>query len=55
MLLGLGALALSRKGFYASTDETGFETAVSEPPRRIVATTWGLWRGEGAALVEAVD
>ena len=54
-LMGLGALALSRKGFFRPVDETGFEQPESEVPKRIVATTWGIWRGEGMGLVEAVD
>jgi len=54
-LIGLGALALSRKGFFKPVDETGFEQDQSERPEQIVATTWGIWRGEGMGLVEAVD
>jgi 3-oxoacyl-[acyl-carrier-protein] synthase II len=54
-LMGLGALALSRKGFFRPVDETGFEQPQPEIPDRIVATTWGIWRGEGMGLVEATD
>jgi 3-oxoacyl-[acyl-carrier-protein] synthase II len=54
-LMGLGALALSRKGFYKPIDDTGFEQPQSETPERILATTWGIWRGEGMGVVEAVD
>jgi 3-oxoacyl-[acyl-carrier-protein] synthase II len=54
-LVGLGALALSRKGFFKPVDETGFEKPQIETPDRIVATTWGIWRGEGLGLIEAVD
>ena len=54
-LIGLGALALSRKGFFKPVDETGFEQPESGTPNRIVATTWGIWRGEGMGLIEAVD
>jgi 3-oxoacyl-[acyl-carrier-protein] synthase II len=54
-LMGLGALALSRRGFFRPVDETGFEQPQSETPERIVTTTWGIWRGEGMGLVEAVD
>ncbi len=53
--VGLGALAISRKGFFKPVDETGFEQPQLEPPDRIVATTWGIWRGEGMGLIEAVD
>jgi 3-oxoacyl-[acyl-carrier-protein] synthase II len=54
-LVGLGALALSRNGFFKPSDETGFERPETGTPRRIVATTWGIWRGEGMGLIEAVD
>ena len=47
--------ALSRRGFYRPTDETGFETPLAVPPKAIVVTTWGIWRGEGMGLVEAVE
>jgi 3-oxoacyl-[acyl-carrier-protein] synthase II len=53
--IALGALALSRKGFFKPIDETGFEKPETGTPRRIVATTWGIWRGEGMGLIEAID
>ncbi len=53
--IALAALALSRKGFYRPTDDTGFETPLDTPPEGIVVITWGLWRGEGMGLVEAVS
>jgi 3-oxoacyl-[acyl-carrier-protein] synthase II len=53
--MALSALALSRKSFFKPADETGFEKPETGTPRRIVATTWGIWRGEGMGLVEAVD
>ena len=52
---GLAALALSRRGFYKPVDATGFETPLSSPPTRIVVTAAGMWRGEGMALIAAVD
>jgi 3-oxoacyl-[acyl-carrier-protein] synthase II len=54
-LVGLGSLALSRKGFFKPVDETGFEQPESAIPESIVATTWGIWRGEGMGLIEAID
>jgi hypothetical protein len=36
-------------------DATGFETPLAEPPSRIVVTIAGMWRGEGTALIAAVD
>jgi 3-oxoacyl-[acyl-carrier-protein] synthase II len=53
--VALAALALSRKGFYRPTDDTGFEKPQATPPEGIVVTTWGIWRGEGMGLVEAVS
>jgi 3-oxoacyl-[acyl-carrier-protein] synthase II len=52
---GLAALALSRGGFYRPFDATGFETPFTSAPTRIVVTAAGMWRGEGSALIAAVD
>ncbi len=54
-MVGLAALAVSRKGFYRPADETGFETAATTAPDAIVINSWGNWRGEGMGLVEAID
>ncbi|MBN8997471.1 MAG: beta-ketoacyl-ACP synthase [Rhizobiales bacterium] len=53
--IALAALALSRKGFYKPTDDTGFEKPLAVAPEAIAVITWGLWRGEGMGLVEAVS
>jgi 3-oxoacyl-[acyl-carrier-protein] synthase II len=53
--VALAALALSRKGFYKPTDDTGFEKPLATPPEAIAVITWGVWRGEGMGLVEAVS
>jgi 3-oxoacyl-[acyl-carrier-protein] synthase II len=52
---GLAALALSRQGFYRPTDTGGFEQPRQGAPSRIVVTSAGVWRGEGAALIAAVE
>jgi 3-oxoacyl-[acyl-carrier-protein] synthase II len=52
---GLAALALSRRGFYKPFDGTGFETVKSGPASHIVVLSTGMWRGEGSALISAVD
>jgi 3-oxoacyl-[acyl-carrier-protein] synthase II len=52
---GLAALALSRRGFYRPVDATGFETPLADAPDRIMVTVAGMWRGEGTALLAAVD
>jgi 3-oxoacyl-[acyl-carrier-protein] synthase II len=53
--IALAALALSRNGFYRPADPTGLELEAAEAPSQIIATSWGFWRGEGMALVEALD
>jgi 3-oxoacyl-[acyl-carrier-protein] synthase II len=52
---GLAALALSRRGFYKPFDGTGFETVKSGPASHIVVLSTGMWRGEGSALISAID
>ncbi|MCB1486625.1 MAG: beta-ketoacyl-ACP synthase [Bauldia sp.] len=54
-MVGLAALALSRKGFYRPADETGFEAPAKTTPTAIAVNSWGNWRGEGMGLVEAID
>jgi len=54
-MIGLAALALSRKGFFRPADETGFETPVTRVPTAIAVKSWGSWRGEGMGLVEAIE
>lgn len=53
--VALAALALSRKGFYRPADPTGLELEAIDAPTQILATSWGFWRGEGMALLEAID
>jgi 3-oxoacyl-[acyl-carrier-protein] synthase II len=53
--IALAGLAIAKKGFYLPFDPTGFEQAATEAPSQILATSWGFWRGEGMALVEAID
>ena len=53
--LGLAALAISRKAMFPPNDSTGLEIAMSKPPTQIVVIGAGHWRGEGMALVEAID
>ena len=53
--IALAALALSRKGFYRPSDPTGLELEATDVPTQILATSWGFWRGEGMALLEAID
>ena len=46
-MVALAALALSKKAFYRSADETGFEPAATTAPEAILVNAWGSWRGEG--------
>jgi 3-oxoacyl-[acyl-carrier-protein] synthase II len=50
-MVALSALALSRKAFYRSADDTGFEPAATTAPEAVVMNAWGSWRGEGMGLV----
>ncbi|MBZ9937116.1 beta-ketoacyl-ACP synthase [Mesorhizobium sp. BR1-1-16] len=52
--VALAALAIARHGFYLPTDGSGIELPAATPAQ-ILATSWGFWRGEGMALVEAAD
>lgn len=54
-LIGLSAIALRRREFYAPFAAGGFEQPATVPPERILATSWGHWRGEGFGLVERVS
>ena len=53
--VALAALAVARKGFYLPVDGSGMERAYSGAPRSVIATSWGFWRGEGMALVDAIE
>ena len=53
--LGLAALSISRGALFPPGDSSGVEIEMSRPPTQIVVTATGHWRGEGMALVEAVD
>jgi 3-oxoacyl-[acyl-carrier-protein] synthase II len=50
-MVAFAALALNRKAFYHSADDTGFETAPTATPEAVVVNSWGSWRGEGMGLV----
>jgi 3-oxoacyl-[acyl-carrier-protein] synthase II len=53
--IAVAALALSRKALFPPADSTGFEIAMTAAPTQIVVVGTGHWRGEGLALVEAVQ
>src|SRR3954454_22085058 len=53
--LALAALSISREKLFPPNDPTGLEVEMSGPPSQIVVIGAGHWRGEGMALVEAIE
>ena len=53
--IGLAALSISRGALFPPNDPTGLEVEMSTPPTQIVVVGAGHWRGEGMALVEAIE
>jgi 3-oxoacyl-[acyl-carrier-protein] synthase II len=53
--IALAAIALQRGQLFPPADESGVERAMDAPLRQVVVTSIGHRRGEGLALVEAVD
>ena len=55
MNIALAAIAAKHGKLFAPADRSGFEKAMTGPLRQAVVTGVGHWRGEGLALVEAVN
>jgi 3-oxoacyl-[acyl-carrier-protein] synthase II len=53
--LGLAALSISRGALFPPNDPTGVEIEMQQSPTQIVVVGAGHWRGEGMALVEAIN
>ena len=53
--LAVAALSLSRGALFASADTSEQAIDMTTPPARIVVIGTGHWRGEGMALVEAIN
>jgi 3-oxoacyl-[acyl-carrier-protein] synthase II len=53
--LALAAMALANKGLPKPFDSSGIEQEISAAPQQILLTSVGHWRGEGLALVEAMN
>jgi 3-oxoacyl-[acyl-carrier-protein] synthase II len=53
--IALAAVALRHGHLFPPADNSGFERAMAAPLRQVVVTSIGHRRGEGLALVEAVD
>lgn len=53
--IALAAIALQRGKLYPPCDSSGTERLMDTPLRQVVVTSVGHWRGEGLALIEAVE
>ena len=53
--IALAAMSLQRGQLFPTGDPTGFEQPMDAPLRQVVVTSIGHRRGEGLALVEAVE
>jgi 3-oxoacyl-[acyl-carrier-protein] synthase II len=51
--LALAAMSLSRQHLFAPLDADPLEVPLSAELRQVLVTSWGHWRGEGLAVVEA--
>ncbi len=55
MNVALAAIAVSRGKLFAPSDRSGVERPMDGPLAQVVVTGVGHWRGEGLALVEAIE
>jgi 3-oxoacyl-[acyl-carrier-protein] synthase II len=55
MNVALAAMAVNRGKLFPPCDGAGFEQPMEQALKQVVVTGVGHWRGEGLALVEAVD
>jgi 3-oxoacyl-[acyl-carrier-protein] synthase II len=53
--IALAALSIARGALFPPNDATGFEVETATAPSQIAVIGAGHWRGEGMALVEAVN
>jgi len=53
--IALAAMALQRGILFSPCDSSGVERPMDAPLRQVVVTGVGHWRGEGIALVEAIE
>ena len=51
--LGLAAMAIAHRRLFAPLDTAGLEAPMSAELRHVLVTSWGHWRGEALAVVEA--
>jgi len=55
MNVALAAMAVNRGRLFPPCGGASFERPMEGPLKQVVVTGVGHWRGEGLALVEAVD
>ena len=55
MNVALAAMAVNRGTLFPPCGSASFEQPMERPLKQVVVTGVGHWRGEGLALVEAVD
>jgi 3-oxoacyl-[acyl-carrier-protein] synthase II len=55
MNVALAAMAVTRSKLFPPCGDASFERPMERPLRQVVVTGVGHWRGEGLALVEAVE
>jgi 3-oxoacyl-[acyl-carrier-protein] synthase II len=55
MNIALAAMALQHGRMFPPYDPSGFERAMDAPLRQVAVTSVGHWRGEGLALLEAIQ
>jgi 3-oxoacyl-[acyl-carrier-protein] synthase II len=55
MNIALATLVLGREKLFPASDSSGVELEHDGPFNQVVVTSVGHWRGEGMALVEAVN
>ncbi len=53
--VALGAVAMQRRKLFAPCDESGIEAPFEGTLTQVLVTGVGHWRGEGVAMLEAVD
>ncbi len=53
--VALASLAISKGSFFDPFDDSGVEQPYAGSPERILINTWGHWRGESIAVVDAPD
>jgi 3-oxoacyl-[acyl-carrier-protein] synthase II len=51
--MALAALTISRQNFLPPLDDSEVERPFEGDPGRVLVTSFGHWRGEGLALIEA--